>query len=72
MTVLGHVGDGNLHVNAKYSPPADKHEEMKEIIYSITADFGGSISAEHGIGIAQAAVSEAQPHRRRRSRPCAR
>jgi FAD/FMN-containing dehydrogenase len=53
MTVLGHVGDGNLHVNAKYSPPADKHEEMKEIIYSITADFGGSISAEHGIGIAR-------------------
>ncbi len=51
MTVLGHVGDGNLHVNAKYSPPADKHEEMKEIIYSTTADFGGSISAEHGIGI---------------------
>jgi FAD/FMN-containing dehydrogenase len=53
MTVLGHVGDGNLHVNAKYSPPADKHEEMKEIIYRITADFGGSISAEHGIGIAR-------------------
>jgi FAD/FMN-containing dehydrogenase len=50
MTVLGHVGDGNLHVNAKYSPPADKHEEMKEIIYNTTADFGGSISAEHGIG----------------------
>ena len=53
MTVLGHVGDGNLHVNAKYSPPADKHEEMREIIYSTTADFGGSISAEHGIGIAR-------------------
>jgi FAD/FMN-containing dehydrogenase len=53
MTVLGHVGDGNLHVNAKYSPPADKHEQMKEIIYSTTADFGGSISAEHGIGIAR-------------------
>ena len=53
MTVLGHVGDGNLHVNAKYSPPADKQDEMKEIIYNTTADFGGSISAEHGIGIAR-------------------
>ena len=53
MIVLGHVGDGNLHVNAKYSPPADKHEEMKKLIYSITGDFGGSISAEHGIGIAK-------------------
>jgi FAD/FMN-containing dehydrogenase len=53
MTVLGHVGDGNLHVNAKYSAPDDKHEEMKEIIYNTTADYGGSISAEHGIGIAR-------------------
>ena len=53
MTALGHVGDGNLHVNAKYSPPADKHEEMKKLVYGITADFGGSISAEHGIGISR-------------------
>src|SRR3954462_14570846 len=53
MTVLGHVGDGNLHVNAKYSPPADKSEQMKGIIYSTTADYGGSISAEHGIGISR-------------------
>src|SRR5437762_9985 len=44
MTALGHVGDGNLHVNAKYSPPADKHDEMKKLVYGITADFGGSIS----------------------------
>jgi FAD/FMN-containing dehydrogenase len=49
--VFGHAGDGNLHVNAKYSPPADKHEEMTKLIYGITGDFGGSISAEHGIGI---------------------
>ena len=49
--VFGHAGDGNLHVNAKYPPPADKHEEMTELVYSITGDFGGSISAEHGIGI---------------------
>ncbi len=53
MTALGHVGDGNLHVNAKYSPPADKHDEMKKLVYGITADFGGSISAEHGIGISR-------------------
>ena len=49
--VFGHAGDGNLHVNAKYSPLADKHEEMTKLVYGITGDFGGSISAEHGIGI---------------------
>jgi FAD/FMN-containing dehydrogenase len=53
MIVLGHVGDGNLHVNAKYSPPADKHDEMKKLVYGITSDFAGSISAEHGIGISR-------------------
>ena len=35
---------------------------MKEIIYSITADFGGSISAEHGIGIPPAALFQTKPH----------
>jgi len=49
--VFGHAGDGNLHVNAKYSPLADKQEEMTKLVYGITGDFGGSISAEHGIGI---------------------
>ncbi|MBR1152064.1 FAD-binding oxidoreductase [Bradyrhizobium sp. JYMT SZCCT0428] len=51
--VLGHVGDGNLHVNTKYSPPADKHEEMKKLVFGLTSEFGGSISAEHGIGISR-------------------
>jgi FAD/FMN-containing dehydrogenase len=49
--VFGHAGDGNLHVNAKYSPPTDRNEEVTKLVYGITADFAGSISAEHGIGI---------------------
>ena len=49
--VFGHAGDGNLHVQAKYSPPADKNEEITKLVYGITGDFAGSISAEHGIGI---------------------
>jgi FAD/FMN-containing dehydrogenase len=49
--VFGHAGDGNLHVNAKYSPPTDRIEEVTKLVYGITADFAGSISAEHGIGI---------------------
>ena len=28
-----------------------KHEEFEKLVYGITGEFGGSISAEHGIGI---------------------
>ncbi len=49
--VFGHAGDGNLHVSAKYPPPADKYDAVSKLVYGITGDFGGSISAEHGIGI---------------------
>ncbi len=49
--VFGHAGDGNLHVVASYSPPADKYDRISKLVYGITGDFEGSISAEHGIGI---------------------
>ena len=52
----GHVGDGNLHFNVV--PPAALDEAGKidllarseERIFSILDGFGGSISAEHGVG----------------------
>ena len=49
--VFGHAGDGNLHVNVKYPPTADRNEEITKLVYGITGEFAGSISAEHGIGI---------------------
>ena len=49
--VFGHAGDGNLHVNARYTPTQDRTEEITELVYGITGDFAGSISAEHGIGL---------------------
>ena len=49
--VFGHAGDGNLHIRATYSPPADKYEQISKLVYGITGDFAGSVSAEHGIGI---------------------
>ena len=48
--VFGHAGDGNLHVNVKHPPP-DRRDEVSKLVYGITGDFEGSISAEHGIGI---------------------
>ena len=49
--VFGHAGDGNLHVNAKYPADVDKNEDVTKLVYGLTADFAGSISAEHGIGL---------------------
>ncbi len=48
---FGHIGDGNLHVSLTVGPDSmERHDEVDEIVYSMTAEYGGSISAEHGIG----------------------
>jgi len=49
--VFGHIADGNLHL---FVTPFDKgrhHQECDEIVYGCLAGLGGSISAEHGIGL---------------------
>ncbi|MCX6422521.1 MAG: FAD-binding oxidoreductase [Actinobacteria bacterium] len=46
--MFGHAGDGNLHVQA--CGPATDDESVTELILSIVAECGGSVSAEHGIG----------------------
>ena len=71
MIVFGHVGDGNLHVNAKYSPPADKNEEMKEIIYGTPpiSAVRSRPSTASASASGRISSSAAPP---RRSRPCAR
>ena len=52
-TVLfGHVGDGNIHVNVLGLDPADDRVDVA--VLELVASFGGSISAEHGIGTAKA------------------
>jgi len=54
--VIGHAGDGNLHAIALKNP-GDSVAHWEEIlpallkdIYIMTADLGGTISGEHGIG----------------------
>lgn len=52
----GHVGDGNLHFNLNQAPGADRaaflarEEPLKRALHDLVRDFGGSFSAEHGIG----------------------
>ncbi len=50
--VYGHLGDGNLHINvwAPQFQPADA-DRVARIIYQPLSASGGSISAEHGIGL---------------------
>lgn len=50
--LYGHLGDGNVHVNI-LGPPSDD-EEIDEAVLRIVAAHGGSISAEHGVGLAKA------------------
>ncbi len=53
---FGHLGDGNIHFNVSQPQDADKDaflalwNEVNELVHGIVASFGGSISAEHGIG----------------------
>lgn len=49
--IYGHVGDGNLHVNLVGPDPAD--DAVDDLVLRCTAEFGGTISAEHGVGIAK-------------------
>ena len=57
-TVLfGHLGDGNIHVNVL--PPegwsdrqfADLAPAVSALVYGLVGELGGSISAEHGVGL---------------------
>ncbi len=55
---FGHMGDGNLHYNVQAPAGEDAqlflagHEEaVNRIVYDAVQRFGGSISAEHGIGV---------------------
>ncbi|KAH0357725.1 hypothetical protein KCU84_g8191, partial [Aureobasidium melanogenum] len=51
----GHMGDANLHLNVptrRYDKAVEK--ELEPFVYEWVAKRSGSISAEHGLGIAKA------------------
>jgi FAD/FMN-containing dehydrogenase len=47
----GHVGDGNVHVNILGPAPDD--EAVDDAVLELVLSLGGSVSAEHGIGVAK-------------------
>jgi FAD/FMN-containing dehydrogenase len=54
---FGHLGDGNVHFNISQPVGADRAaflahwDEVNAAVFAIVARHGGSISAEHGIGV---------------------
>jgi FAD/FMN-containing dehydrogenase len=54
---FGHVGDGNIHYNVTQPVGADKEkflarwDEVNAVVFAVVKKFGGSISAEHGVGV---------------------
>src|SRR5688572_18616424 len=55
---FGHLGDGNLHVNVLKEQISDEDWNTKVVdgigeIFKLTVSLGGTLSGEHGIGIAK-------------------
>ncbi|CTQ49825.1 FAD-binding oxidoreductase [Jannaschia donghaensis] len=50
--IVSHLGDGNVHLTVY--PTDDKQlETIREMVEDVTVTLGGSISAEHGIGLSK-------------------
>jgi FAD/FMN-containing dehydrogenase len=57
IVAFGHVGDGNIHYNC--SKPErqeakaffDQAPDVNHVVYEVVRALGGSISAEHGLGV---------------------
>jgi FAD/FMN-containing dehydrogenase len=49
----GHIGDSNLHVvvNVPSAGASQPHREVEALVYGLVRSEGGTISAEHGIGL---------------------
>src|ERR1700721_1314048 len=54
---FGHLGDGNIHYNVSQPIGANaadflaRWHDVNAVVFSIVLRMGGSISAEHGIGV---------------------
>jgi len=55
---FGHAGDGNFHTNILYDPTEAGHpaklESTRYDLHALACELGGTLTGEHGIGIAKA------------------
>ena len=60
---FGHLGDGNIHYNVNQPVGADKEQflkrwdEVNATVFAVVKKYGGSISAEHGLGAVKTAAA---------------
>jgi FAD/FMN-containing dehydrogenase len=56
---FGHLGDGNLHYNVfipgrkRSDATAREAHDVTDLVYDLVQRYGGSFSAEHGVGLAK-------------------
>jgi glycolate oxidase len=52
----GHAGDGNMHVNFLWNDESERPKVARaiEALMRVTVSLGGTLSGEHGIGVAKA------------------
>ncbi|WP_334175021.1 FAD-binding oxidoreductase [Pseudoxanthobacter sp.] len=59
---FGHLGDGNVHFNLSAPAGSDdfsgRNAALSEAVYGAALDFGGTFSAEHGLGQAKIALAD--------------
>ncbi|MBC8023241.1 MAG: FAD-binding oxidoreductase [Burkholderiales bacterium] len=57
IVAFGHAGDGNIHYNCGKSQPDEasrfygESPDVNHVVYEVVSALGGSISAEHGLGV---------------------
>jgi FAD/FMN-containing dehydrogenase len=51
--LFGHLAEGNMHINLLAATEADVDGTVTDAVLRLVAAHGGSISAEHGIGLAK-------------------
>ncbi|KPL14715.1 hypothetical protein AMJ74_02875, partial [candidate division WOR_3 bacterium SM1_77] len=54
---FGHLGDGNIHADVSIDKSKDMStseiDKMRREIYEVTISLGGTITAEHGVGLSK-------------------
>ncbi|MES2272257.1 MAG: FAD-binding oxidoreductase [Pseudomonadota bacterium] len=51
---FGHLGDSNIHIGVHIGPDTLRHAfEIEDCVYGVVSQFGGALTAEHGVGTAK-------------------
>ena len=48
---FGHIGDGNIHFGTSAGAGPEAQDGVKRAVYEPLESIGGSVSAEHGVGL---------------------